>query len=131
LKDITNETEKEKEIDRLKLLRLESFMLKPPSKQTPPLSDTDKQNNNYLAAKKPDLSDLKESSGDSGRGGSNSESSSTSSSNQLHSSYSECDLVKNIKRDFECGDIIEFVHNGLSVSHLASFCFVFFCLNPK
>jgi glycerol-3-phosphate O-acyltransferase 3/4 len=105
--NIKTELEKRKELARLKRLRKESFMLSPPSSQTlnrnddkllKELDEIDRENNNYLEYKQ--NVDVKENN----------------VQNRVHT-LSENSVrprtISDIKRDFQLGDIMEFVHEGL------------------
>lgn len=139
-REITNQLEKEEEIERLKTLRLESFKLNPRSASQTKLKQyqhhhhhhhihehlsndvsensvkdanhTEEPNNNYLGSKER----IERSHLDSGLG---SPSSVSSSSTDLHESYSDADLVsknQHLKRDFQLYDVIDFVQKGMNVS---------------
>jgi len=109
--DLTNDIEREKQLAKLQRLREEQFKLKPSSSMsistnksqsqknvTSELDQLDKENNNYLTKSSDDSSSL---------------------SAHVPSSISSEDLVararslSDIKRDFQFGDVIDFVNRGL------------------
>lgn len=125
--DVSSKTqfEKAKELARLKRLRHESFMLNPPSKTTTlnidndqllnDLDDIDKRNNNYLKKSSDYLeqplstavvSKQNDIQIDQSRRKLTFSTENDSNSQRLRS-------LSDIKRDFQLGDIIEFVHRGI------------------
>jgi len=120
---VKSEFEKQKDLARLKRLRKESFMLTPPRSPTSrnhsrydddiirELDEIDRENNNYMQhdlvtnEKQPpeDLSGVKNRK----------ETSSSGVYSLSESSPSRPRTISDIKRDFQLGDIIDFVHQGL------------------
>ncbi len=96
-----SDIEKLNELKKLKRLRLESFMLNPPSKLSTDmnfknsLNELNEQNNNYLGEK---TSNHKLENAD----------------HNLFATHKQRGrTLSDLRRNFQLGDIIDFVHNGL------------------
>ncbi len=126
--------ERQKELARLKRLRQESFMLNPPSKSITEtdenellkeLDEIDKKNNNYL---KPPLSTSSYKLQSNSSEGQQLSTAVFNKQNDVQIDLSRRKFtsdvstlngrlrtISDIKRDFQLGDIIEFVHRGIEV----------------
>ena len=125
--------ERQKELARLKRLRHESFMLNPPSKKITEVDENellkefdeiDKKNNNYLKpassyklqSNSPEIQQLSTAVFNN-----QNDVQIESSRRKLTYSSDVTNLngrsrtISDIKRDFQLGDIIEFVHRGIEV----------------
>ena len=113
-----SEFEKQKEMARLKRLRHESFLLNPPSRTGPKnlvydegdelmkeLVDIDEKNNNYMRNSINLNTEQQVSNNDLAK---------EKRSNTLMS-QDRPRTISDIKRDFQLGDIIDFVHKGMEV----------------
>ena len=120
-----SEFEKQKEMARLKRLRHESFMLNPPSRTGPKslmydegdelmkeLVDIDEKNNNYMR-NSINLNSEQLTINDLGK-----EKRSNTLMSQDLNSPGRPRTISDIKRDFQLGDIIDFVHKGMEVNRL-------------
>lgn len=111
---VKSEFERQKELARLKRLRKESFMLSPPLRQRKSennlineddlmdLEEIDKQNNNYMQSVKLEKSEVSKEE--------------TTKRIRLPSSETSLNrprTISDIKRDFQLGDVIDFVYKGM------------------
>ncbi len=115
---LKSEFEKQKELARLKRLRKESFMLTPPrspisrhqnrfdDELVDELDEIDRENNNYMQHNQADAGNVRNRKDNSSSSGLYSLS---------ESSPSRPRTISDIKKDFQLGDVIDFVHQGLQV----------------
>ena len=119
---VKSEFEKQKDLARLKRLRRESFMLTPPRSPSSrsqsrfdddlirELDEIDRENNNYMQNANEKQTEVV------GGAIKRNENGSSGVYSLAEGSPSRPRTISDIKRDFQLGDVIDFVHQGLEVN---------------